>query len=140
MYSKTGTKSEVVYKGKELAHSKIDAHNFEMPLMLKYYFYEGANIQLGPQVSYLSKGWINSEWNTVNYQKKRDESYTSVMKKVNFAAVFGLGYKLPMGLSFDARYNLGLTKVLKDDASVKKQEGTTDYKPRVFSFSVGYQF
>jgi hypothetical protein len=44
----------------------------------------------------------------------------------------GIGWDLPMRLSIDARYNLGLTQI-EDDASI---EAT---KNQVFQISVGYK-
>jgi len=40
------------------------------------------------------------------------------------------------GLSFDGRYNLGLTKLIKEPANF----GNTQEKNRVFVFSIAYLF
>lgn len=49
---------------------------------------------------------------------------------------FGLGYEfVNMGLFFDARYNLGLTKVNEESVA-----GMDDLKHQVFQIGVGYKF
>ncbi|WP_408583014.1 outer membrane beta-barrel protein, partial [Myroides odoratimimus] len=53
-------------------------------------------------------------------------------KSFDFGVNFGAGYELPMGVFFDARYNVGLSKVNK--------EGSEASKNGVFQLSVGYKF
>jgi len=47
----------------------------------------------------------------------------------------GVGYKLPMGLFFQARYNIGLTDIYEDLVGLQREA-----KNNVFQLSVGYMF
>lgn len=62
-------------------------------------------------------------------------------KKFDFGLGFGAEYNLPMGLFFDATFNLGLTKLSTKE---KNNDGTYSeggkFKNRVFQIGVGYKF
>lgn len=105
---------------------KLDYIN--IPIMAKYYIIDGLSVQAGPQIGFLVKAETKDKF--------QGESETTNVKsetqKVDFGLNFGAGYELPMGLFFDARYNLGLTKINK--------EGDNSLKNGVFQISVGYKF
>lgn len=112
---------------------KID-FNFDyilVPVMAKFYVLDGLNIQAGPQIGFLTKGeWKESfEGNSVTIDVK------DTMNSIDFGVNLGAGYELPMGVFFDARYNLGLSKINKESES-----DMDDLKNRVFQVSVGYKF
>ncbi|MGL5274513.1 Outer membrane protein beta-barrel domain-containing protein [Myroides marinus] len=100
---------------------KLDYIN--VPIMAKYYVFDGLNVQAGPQIGFLASAKDGS----VNI---KDE-----MKSVDFSLNLGAGYELPMGVFFDARYNIGLTDVAKkvEGEKIKSKNG-------VFQVSVGYKF
>lgn len=100
---------------------KLDYIN--VPIMAKYYVFDGLNVQAGPQIGFLASAKAGSE-------NIKDE-----MKGVDFSLNLGAGYELPMGVFFDARYNIGLTDVAKkvEGEKIKSKNG-------VFQVSVGYKF
>lgn len=100
---------------------KLDYIN--VPIMAKYYVYDGLNVQAGPQIGFLT----TAKFGSVDV---KDE-----MKSVDFSLNLGAGYELPMGVFFDARYNIGLT-----DASKKFEGEKIKSKNGVFQVSVGYKF
>lgn len=118
LYSAQGTK----YKegGVEV---KANMDYINVPIMAKYYLMDGLNIQAGPQVGFL----VKSELGDIDSK----DAYQSV----DFGLNLGAGYELPMGVFFDARYNLGLSKVNKESDS-----GMKDIKNSVIQVSVGYKF
>ncbi|MBS9463719.1 PorT family protein [Flagellimonas sp. 389] len=101
-----------------------------VPLLLKYYVVEGFNIMAGPQLGILVDA----------------ENGTEVLKSTNFVLNVGLGYDLPMGLFFDARYNFGLSNIydvelpnaIQDDLAFEDFE--IKYKTKGFQLGVGYKF
>ncbi|MTG98868.1 MULTISPECIES: porin family protein [Myroides] len=94
-----------------------------IPVMAKYYIFQGLNVQAGPQFAFNVAA------------KSAGEDMKDVIKTFDFGLNFGLGYELPLGLFVDARYNLGLSNV------TKKIEGETlKAKNGVFQLSVGYKF
>lgn len=90
-----------------------------IPLMLKYYLVEGFNIQAGPQVGFLV-----------------DEGDLEGLKSTNFGLNFGAAYELPMGLFFDARYNLGVSNIAEDDPEFED----VSLKTKGFQLGIGYRF
>lgn len=98
-----------------------------IPVIVKLYTIAGINIQVGPQFGFLTNSptaqTISSGGTTVTI----DQAY----KKSDVSAALGLGWDLPFGLTIDARYNLGLTKI-NDDSY-------TDVKNQVWQLSVGYK-
>jgi hypothetical protein len=52
------------------------------------------------------------------------------LKGSDISAALGLGWDAPFGLSIDARYNLGLTKL---------NEGQSEIKNQVIQISLGYK-
>lgn len=102
---------------------KFNLNYINIPIMAKYYVTNGFNIQAGPQVGFLTSAKFDGEDVKKNAQK------------VDFGVNFGLGYEFNAGVFFDARYNLGLSKVNKE-----KVEGLDNTKNGVFQVSVGYKF
>lgn len=145
-YSETGANYEGKSQWQEGGYSKTTRNNLSIPLMVKYYFYDGLNVQLGPQVDFLTSANVKSKWkkwdSTFSSYKfeEKDTPYSNIMNKVSFGAVVGLGYKLPVGVSFDARFNYGLNNIINSQKAKEAREGALDLKSRVLSFSVGYQF
>ncbi|WP_026038885.1 porin family protein [Myroides injenensis] len=120
--------------------SKMDYIN--IPIMAKYYVWQGLNIQLGPQFGFLTSAKNKINDFTVDGRNIEDyinenmpKDFKDQMKTFDFGLNVGAGYELPIGVFFDARYNIGLTNV------AKKEEGEkVKGKNGVFQLSVGYKF
>lgn len=127
LYSAQGAKAE-----EEGYTSKLNLDYISVPLMAKYYIADGLNIQAGPQFSFLTKAEIKGEIDDLGSATLdiKDE-----LESFELGLNFGLGYELPMGVFFDARYNIGLTKINKESIV-----GENDLKNRVFQIGVGYKF
>jgi len=132
--SKIGIQPEVLFS-KQGSHVTFNSQDVKqnysyinIPIILKLYTIAGINIQVGPQFGFLSSA---KEETTINNVKSTDD-IKSELKSSDISAALGLGWDLPFGLSIDARYNLGLTKI-NDDSS---QQAT---KNQVIQVSVGYK-
>lgn len=128
IFSQQGSKVEINSKDLESNFSYMN-----IPIILKLYTVAGINIQAGPQFGFVMNGEAPVQQTlggaaTVEDVKDR-------MKKSDFTVALGLGWDLPFGLTLDARYNLGLTKIY-DDAPPQQ---TSDAKNQVFQFSLGYK-
>ena len=133
--SKIGIQPEVIFS-KQGSTVKVNSQEFKanysyinVPILLKLYTVAGINIQVGPQFGFVSSAKrdeldINGVKTTVDAKDK--------LKSSDISAALGLGWDLPFGLSIDARYNLGLTKINDED-------GSDSAKNQVFQFSVGYK-
>jgi len=126
---KIGIQPELIYskQGSTVRINSTDIESnydyFNIPIVLKLYTVAGINIQVGPQFGFASG---NIPY-TINGQTAYDK-----LKGSDISAALGLGWDAPFGLTFDARYNLGLTKI--NEGALPK-----DVKNQVIQISVGYK-
>ena len=133
LYSAQGTKidmsMDIPMIGKLEFESKTNLDYINIPIMAKYYFVEGFSVEVGPQVSFLIKAEEKA--------KSDGESETLDIKdglnSIDFGLGFGLAYDLPQGLFINARYNLGLTDIVKDNNG-------DAVKNSVIQVGVGFKF
>ncbi|MBB1139174.1 porin family protein [Myroides sp. WP-1] len=130
LYSTQGAKYDVDIDFENImvnAKSTIKLNYLNIPIMAKYYVMDGLSLQAGPQIG------INlaAEQEVKALGQKMTVKIKDNTNAIDFGLNFGAGYELPVGVFFDARYNLGLTKII--------DEGETS-KHRVFQVSIGYKF
>lgn len=143
IYSSQGAKGEGSdsFEGEEESYEvdlKLNYINF--PLLAKYYIKEGLSLEAGPQVGFLlSADYDYTE--TYSFEGETEtfsgsEDIKDEMNSIDLAVAAGLGYKLDMGLFFNARYNLGVSNIYSSEDS------NDDYSQNnnVIQFSVGYLF
>lgn len=120
-FQKVAVQGDILYsqQGAKFRASKFDLDYVNVPIVLKYYLIQGLNVQVGPQFGFL----VNEDI------EDKPEGKT---KNMDISGVAGLGYDLPFGIRFDARYNFGLT----DISNTAGAEG----KNNVFSLALGYSF
>jgi hypothetical protein len=132
--------TEVLYtmKGAGLEETTVDGtvegklygDYLEIPLLLKLKFLSGGIqpfIFAGPYV-----GFKLSEKLTVMGEEIPTEE--AILKNNDYGAIFGAGLQLGRGFHVDARYSMGLQKVL--DAGTE----SIDFKNGVWSATVGFAF
>ncbi|HYD90349.1 MAG TPA: porin family protein [Flavobacterium sp.] len=90
---------EVLYSAEGADEAGVDY--IRIPVMAKYYIMEGLSLQAGPEVAFK----ISAE----------DDFTDEMTKSIDFGLGAGAAYELPMGLFFDARYNLGLSNISEVD-------------------------
>ena len=105
-----------------------------IPILAKYYIYNGLSVELGPQFGFLVKAESKDEIsaNGTTFENKRD--FKNEVNSFDFGIGAGLAYDLSNGFFVNARYNFGLTKVGKSDQYYK------DSKNGVTQIGVGYKF
>lgn len=138
--AKIGVQPEVIFS-QQGSKVKINSENFEsnfsyvnIPIMLKLYTVAGINIQAGPQFGFVTNAEAPIE-DQLNPGSYRVEDVKDKMKSSDFTVALGLGWDLPFGLTIDARYNLGLSKIYDKAPS----NATEDATNQVFQFSLGYK-
>ena len=122
LYSMQGTKWS---EGDETLTYKIDYIN--IPILANYYVTKGLAIKAGLQPAFKAsaKAKASAGSNSISGDLDGVSSFT-------LSIPFGLSYEYA-SFVFDARYNLGVTKVFKEN-------GDKTPKNSVFMFSVGYKF
>jgi opacity protein-like surface antigen len=140
--TKIGVQPEIIFS-QQGSKVQINSENFEsnfsyvnIPIILKLYTVAGINIHAGPQFGFITKAEAPIE------DQLSPDGYTvrdvkDKMKTSDITAALGLGWDLPFGLTIDARYNIGLSKIFKDAPNTQQ---TTDAKNQVIQLSVGYKF
>ena len=119
----------------------LKTQQFNIPLWVKYDI-SGFRPKVGVNLGFLSKAKTNLEIEGALPEENIiiNKSLTPD-KKFDFGLGFGAEYNLPMGLFFDATFNLGLTKLSTKE---KNNDGTYSeggkFKNRVFQIGVGYKF
>jgi Outer membrane protein beta-barrel domain len=95
----------------------------------KFYLPGGFNLQLGPQFGFLTGA--DSDYDPVSGTPSGAD-LEDYYKNSDVSLGMGIGWDLPMKITIDARYNLGLTDI-DDNGSL---EAT---KNQVFQISLGYK-
>jgi len=124
LFSKQGTKYTV-------SGTNVDA-NFDyinIPIILKIYLMAGLNLQVGPQIGFVSGGDVKSTVSGVT----TTQSAKDFVKSSDTSIALGAGWDLPFGLNIDARYNLGVS----DNNNVSGSSSTV--KNQVFQISAGFK-
>lgn len=135
--TKIGIQPEIIYsqQGSKFTYDGQDLEsNFSyvnIPVMLKLYLIAGLNLQAGPQFGFLTSAKAD-DYDEATKQLVKDQNVKEFYKKSDVSLGLGAGWDLPFGLTVDARYNLGLSKI-EDDAT---QAAT---KNQVFQISLGYK-
>jgi len=125
LFSRQGTKYSV-------SGTSFDA-NFDyinIPVILKLYTVAGINLQVGPQIGFVSGGDVKS---TLSNGTTSTQSAKDFVKSSDVSIAMGLGWDLPFGLSIDARYNLGVS----DNNNVSGSSSTV--KNQVIQISAGFK-
>lgn len=143
-YKESDTYTDAEYTITETAEGEIRLGYLNVPLMAKYYVYEGLSVEVGPQFGFLLSA--KNEYNYTYSETFIEGSFTDSesgeddikddVKGIDVGVNVGLGYKLENGLNFGARYNLGLTDA-NDNAEYL---GDASYKNSVIQISIGYFF
>ncbi len=117
---------EVLYSQEGIKDGGIDF--IKVPLMLKWNFFDGINIQAGPQLAIIMDA----------------EGGTNGLEKTSFDGAFGLGYETSGGFMITTRYNYGLTSIIDKDFRVETGMGYTmsgfQGRTRNFQLGIGYKF
>lgn len=115
----------------------VKTQQFNIPLWVKYDI-SGFRPKVGVNLGFLSKVKENLE---IEGGPAIENKSLTPDKKFDFGLGFGAEYNLPMGLFFDATFNLGLTKLSNKE---KNDDGTYSeggkFKNRVIQIGVGYKF
>jgi hypothetical protein len=134
--TKIGIQPEIIFS-QQGSTVEIDNEEYEnnfsyvnVPIILKVYLVAGLNLQLGPQFGFVTKATgpvVDMATGEVS-----EEDIKDTLKGSDISAALGAGWDLPFGLTLDARYNLGLSKINGKDQP-------EEAKNQVFQVSVGYK-
>ena len=101
-----------------------------IPILANYYIIPGLAIKAGIQPGFMLTAKSKGTEIYSGHEEKYEHSGTEGYKKFDFSIPLGLSYEFS-DFVIDARYNLGLTNVMKDDPEKSKH--------RVWQFTLGYK-
>jgi hypothetical protein len=126
----------------EIKDNKMNLSYINVPVVANVYLFKGFAIKAGVQVGFLVRAnyevtaTYRDDKASQNLSTKFDQSIKDECKKVDLSIPIGVSYQVPtIPIVIDARYNLGLTKVIKES-----EEGYKDLKNNVIQLTVGYKF
>ncbi|HEX2617714.1 MAG TPA: porin family protein [Flavobacteriales bacterium] len=137
---------------KNTAENKSSYSYIEVPILLSIQPSEAFSIHVGPGFGLLMGGKVKSEGtmettvvdggdvttSTSSFSVEASGSnVTDGLRKLEIAAVIGLGYQLESGLGFNLRYWRGLNSI-NEDTDLGGTE--VKYNTNLFQFSVCYAF
>jgi hypothetical protein len=88
---------------------KLDYIN--IPIIGKFYVIEGLSLEVGPQIGFNINAMEEFEISGLGMSESGEEDVSDFVKSTDFSIAAGASYKLPIGLFFTARYNVGLSNV-----------------------------
>ena len=120
-------------KGKDSEYTKNASTTLtylNVPIMANVYVLPGLALKAGIQPGFLLTSKAKASQNINGSWQKREDTSKDGLNKVDFSIPMGISYEFS-NFIIDARYNLGLTKVMKDPAPSSKNS--------VIMLTVGYK-
>ena len=118
----------------------------EVPILFKFMIPTRGTVQpnvyVGPSFGFLLSATEEWSYDFGGQIDSGSEDVKDYLKSPDIALAFGVGSSVALGqgnLMFEARYNLGLTKIYETDPEFP-DAGQPDIKSKVISFMVGYGF
>ncbi len=131
LFSLQGAKSEYEILGTNV-EEKVNLSYINIPLMMKWYAYDGLNFEFGPQVGFNVAAKYKAE-----AAGESEEGDIDDVSTVDFGVNIGAGYEMSNGLNFGLRYGRGLTSLYDvEDVNGDKYKVYNS----VISLGVGYTF
>nr|WP_297307404.1 porin family protein [uncultured Flavobacterium sp.] len=132
LYTAQGGKFSSVSIPEGSLESDVTNSYVSVPVMFKYRLIAGLAVEVGPKFDFLTKS------QTKLHKLKIDSK--DAYQSFNLGLGVGLSYRLPLGLSIDARYNIGLSKLNKDISIAGTPSSGDNLKNDVFQIGVGFRF
>lgn len=140
LYSAQGAK----YEDSDDYDGKFKLNYLNIPVMAKIEVADGFTLEAGPQIGFLLSA--KDDYTYVGpdpgfSDDSGEDDIKDFIKSTDFGINFGLGYEMESGLSFGARYSLGISNIIDSD-DIDPGFDVDDFKNQngVFQISVGYSF
>ena len=138
MFTNQGCKYKVyTYYGDIGAESypiKLDIYYGTLPIMANYYVLPGLALKAGIQPAFRVKARVEQDGTKIDLDRAIDAMYDgndNKLRTFDLSIPVGFSYEFK-GITFDARYNIGVTKLISDT-----DEGIYH---KVFIMTLGYKF
>ena len=113
---------------------KLDIYYGTLPIMANYYVLPGLALKAGIQPAFRVKARVEQDGTKIDLDRAIDAMYDgndNKLRTFDLSIPVGFSYEFK-GITFDARYNIGVTKLISDT-----DEGIYN---KVFIMTLGYKF
>ena len=115
-------------KAKDIDDAKINLDYINIPILANFYVAKGFAFKAGIQPAFNVSSKVKYQGVSIDYNKYAPNG--AEVKSFDFAIPIGVSYEY-QGFVLDARYNIGVTKVVDMDGAGKNS---------VFQLTLGYKF
>ena len=132
LFTNQGAKYEILDEKNQKQDSQVNIYYGALPITANYYLLPGLAVKAGIQPAFRFKANIKIGGEKVDFDKFVDYLYDgedNTMNKFDLSVPVGLSYEF-MRVTLDARYNIGITNLIKGD-NVRQQ---------VIAVTLGYKF
>jgi len=117
------------FNGPDGDKAEVQLDYISVPVLAKFYIVKGLSIEAGPQFSFLVNDEFDFNPNSDNGDINLGDNGVDT-QTFEFGVAGGLTFQTEMGLFATARYNQGITDVIKD----------VNVKNSVFQLGIGFKF
>lgn len=113
---------------------KLDIYYGTLPIMANYYVLPGLALKAGIQPAFRVKARVEQDGTKIDLDRAIDAMYDgndNKLRTFDLSIPVGFSYEFK-GITFDARYNIGVTKLISDT-----DDGIYN---KVFIMTLGYKF
>ncbi len=139
MYSQQGTKFEQegsLWGLTANATEKVNLDYINVPILAHFYVTKGLALNVGVQPGFNVNSKVKFDGNIAGLAGGTDVDIKDGVNSFDFSVPMGVSYEYS-NFVLDARYNLGVTKLIKDDYN---KYLSNDSKNSVFQITLGYKF
>ena len=134
LYSAQGAKFEDTSVPGITATTKNKIDYINIPILGKYYITDALSVEAGPQIGFLASATAETEVDGADVTIE-DVDLKDQISGTDFSVAAGATFRLPMGVFFSARYNVGVSNVNDGPfADIATNQNN------VAQLSVGYSF
>lgn len=116
--------------GVEVKDLKMDLGYINVPIVANYYIFKGLAVKAGVQFAFMTNAKMKATEIEGKVETKESLDIKDNCKTFDFSIPVGVSYEFDNHIVIDARYNIGVTKVL---------DGATNHNS-VLLATVGYKF
>lgn len=113
---------------------KVNTEYLNVPILANVYVARGLALKAGVQLGFLTKAKAKGKYGNI----EEDIDIKDSMKSLDLSIPVGVSYEINNSFTIDARYNLGLSKIAKDDD--QHYDYTAKTYNSVFMLTLGYKF
>ena len=118
--------------------SKLSLSYLQIPILANVYLFKGFAVKAGVQPAFLLSAKDKTDISSTVKNTKTTTDVKEYFNTFDFSIPVGVSYEFTNGLMIDARYNIGVTDVVKSGTTFAKSGKSG--KNSVIQISLGYKF